>query len=169
LFVLPDRLPQTFRNRNLLVAGCQTTGFAILAIVVNAVSVFGLGVALGLVLIAFLVALAIVYFVRWQRDVLVVTSEGISIGGIGRSVSVAWSAIDHFEIREPRSRSMTMVHFSPGADRVQVNMRDGSWRWISAIQPYHGFTIFSYFALASNTKADEVVDWLNRVRLRAEA
>jgi len=166
--VLADRLPQTFRNRNLLIDGWICGALAVLAIIANAASRFGLGVVLGLVLIAIPLAFAVVYFVRWKRDLLVVTTEGISIGGVGKSAWVPWSAIDHFSIREPGARTMVMLNLSPWADQAQVHMCDGSWRWISAVQPYHGFTVLSFFALGSNTKADEVIDWLNRVLLRAD-
>jgi hypothetical protein len=160
-------LPKRIRNRNLLHVAIRVAVIALIFLVLDVVSGFGLGVALGALLFIVPAAIAASYFVSWKCDVLDVRTDGISIEGLRSSRSLPWSEIERFEIREPARRTLTMQTFRPWADQATVLLRDGSVLRIRAVQPWRGYTILGEIAVGSRTDTDDLVRWLNNLHARA--
>jgi hypothetical protein len=80
------------------------------------------------------------------------------------SRTLVWDDIQRFEIRSPTLRTPFMLAFRWWADQAHVVLRDGTKHRIRAIEPWHGFTVLTYFSISSWTKADMNVETLEELR-----
>jgi len=67
----------------------------------------------------------------------------LTLGGVRRSQRIGWNDISRFQIRDPQRRTP-----------------------FRAIEPWHGFTALTYFAVGRVSNADRTVESLNDVLAR---
>jgi len=97
---------------------------------------------------------------------LVVSEDGLTLGGVRRSRQLGWDDIARFEILDPGGRTPFMLAFAPWRDQAQAVLHDGTRVRLRAIEPWHGFTALTYFAIQRGSKADQTVESLNDVLAR---
>jgi hypothetical protein len=158
--ILDGRLPASFRNPNFARAGAEW--FVLAGLLLAAT--LAVNSAYRWIAAALCVGSAMAsafYFLSWRHADLEVTREGVAVGGVFRQHSLTWGQIVRFEIREPARRTLFMLAFHWWADQATVRLVDGSRLRVRALEPWHGFTAISYFAITRHTKSDEAVDRLN--------
>jgi hypothetical protein len=111
-------------------------------------------------------ALSVYYFAARQRVDLVISEDGLKLGGIRRSRQIDWDDIARFVIRSPQRRTPLMLAFAPWRDQAQVVLLDGTTVRLRAIEPWHGFTAMTYLGVQRVTNADRTVESLNAVLTR---
>jgi hypothetical protein len=157
---LPLRRP--LRNANLSKIGVLSLAVGAFLLVANVLSGFGLG-WFGIGLLSVFALVGAVYMASWWRATVEVEDDGIRVGGLMRDRFVPWNEIDCFEIRAPHCRTPFMLAFGWWLDQAVARLSDGSVLKLRAIQPWHGFTVLTYFSVSSWTDADDVVETLNRL------
>jgi hypothetical protein len=153
-------LPARFRNANSTRACFQWSILALLFLVpllfVPLVYKWFFG-ALFVVTGAF----SVYYFVARQHVDLVVSEDGLTLGGVRRSRQIGWGEIAKFQIWI-RSVELRSCSRSPhGGIRGQAVLLDGSTIRLRAIEPWHGFTALTYLAVRRLTSADRTVQSLD--------
>ena len=113
--------------------------------------------------------LSVYYLLARQRVDLVVSQEGLSLGGVRRSRQIGWDEVARFQILDPRRRTPFMLAFAPWRDQAQAVLLDGSTVRLRAIEPWHGFTALTYLAVQRVTDADRTVESLNALLARTVA
>ncbi len=106
----------------------------------------------------------VVYAISWAWADLLVSEDGVRVGGVFRRRSLRWDEIGSFAIREPWKRTPFMLSFAWWIDQARVTLVDGSRIRVRAVEPWHGFTVWTFVAIQRRTAADETVSWLNRLR-----
>src|SRR5207245_2917548 len=113
------------------------------------------------ILFGFFGSLSVYYFLAARRVDLVVSDEGLVLGGVLRARSLAWDEITRFEILDPSRRTPFRYAFAPWVDQARAVLHDGHAVRLRAVEPWHGFTVLSYIAALRYTAADRTVDALN--------
>jgi hypothetical protein len=110
--------------------------------------------------------LSVYYFVARQRVDLVVSEDGLMLGGVRRHRRITWDEVARFEILDPRRRTPFMLAFAPWRDQAQAVVLDGRRVRLRAIEPWHGFTALTYLAVQRVNDADRTVESLNEILTR---
>jgi hypothetical protein len=98
----------------------------------------------------------------WWLANLRVDFNGVRVGGLTTRRTIAWTEIVRFSIAPPGDRTPFSVAFWPWRDQARIVLTDRVSHRVRAIQPRHGFTFMTYFALTERSRADQIVEWLNR-------
>jgi hypothetical protein len=157
-------VPATFRNRNFAKNAAALAALALFFLWLNDASSWRLE-GFGVALVVVPGGLAVFEGVSWWLARLRVEWDVVSVGGVFVRRRLRWQGIESFSIMEPADRTPFMLNFGCWRDQARVNLTDGSSHRVRAVQPFHGFTVVTFFAVSGETDADRVVDALNTFHL----